>query len=173
MNIPFIKLFKPLTFVLFLGFGQTIFSQTAIPDDTSSVDAMVNAMYNVISGPAGQRDWKRFKNLFTPDAKMGAVVKTKQGKEVFRSFTPDDYIKNNDPYFLKNAFIEKELHREMFSFGRIVQVFTTYEFESGAEKERGINSLQLVRSGDRWWIVSLIWQEESPENPLPKEFLPK
>lgn len=134
---------------------------------------MVNAMYNVISGPAGQRDWKRFKNLFTADCKLGAIFKNKQGEMVYKAFSPDDYIKNNDPYFLKNGFIEKELNRITHTFGALTQVFTTYEFESGGEKQRGINSLQLVYSKNRWWIASLIWQEETPEHPLPKEYLPK
>jgi hypothetical protein len=149
-----------------------IFSQTTV-DDTSSVDKIVNAMYNVISGPAGQRDWARFKNLFSPGADMGAIFKNKEGAVVCKMFSPDDYIKNNDPYFLKNAFEEKEIHRTTNTYGQLVNVFTTYEFVSGEAKERGINSLQLVFSKGRWWIVSLIWLEETPENILPKEFLPK
>lgn len=148
------------------------FSQTAM-DDTSSVDKIVTAMYNVISGPAGQRDWARFKNLFSNNAEMGAIFKNKEDKVIYRSFSPDDYIKNNDPYFLKNAFIEKEIHRTTNTYGQLVNVFTTYEFESGVEKARGINSLQLVYTANRWWIASLIWLEETDDNKLPKEFLPK
>ena len=148
-------------------------AQQTLPDDTSSVDKVVNAMYNVISGPAGQRDWKRFKNLFATGADMGAIYKNKQDVVVYKSFSPDDYIKNNDPYFLKNGFVEKELHRTTNTFGQLVHVFTTYEFESGEEKQRGINSLQLVYAHSRWWIASLIWQEETPDNPVPAEYLPK
>ena len=146
------------------------FSQTST-DDTSSVDKIINGMYNAISGPAGQRDWKRFKNLFTPDAKMGAVYKNKQNVVSYKSFSPDDYIKNNDPYFLENAFIEKEIHRTVNTFGQMVNVFTTYESETGGEKQRGINSLQLVYYSKRWWIASLIWEDETQENSLPKEYL--
>lgn len=152
-------------------FGQVGISYST--DDTSSVDRMVNALYDVISGPAGQRNWTRMKNLFTKDAIMGAIFKDQQGKIVYRSFTPDDYIKNNDPYFLKNAFIEKELHRTTNTFDQLVNIFSTYEFESGDEKAKGINSLQLIFSKNRWYIASIIWQEETPDNPLPKEFLPK
>jgi hypothetical protein len=150
-----------------LGYSQ------AIPDDTTSVDKMISALYDVISGPAGQRDWGRMKNLFTKDAQMGAVFKNQEGIMTYRSFSPDDYIKNNDPYFLKNAFIEKELHRTTQTFGPLVQVFTTYEFESGNEKARGINSLQLIFTNQRWYIASIIWTEETPDNPIPKAYLPK
>lgn len=163
---------KKYLFALILIGNGISFSQTAI-DDTSSVDKIVSAMYNVISGPAGQRDWARFKNLFSAKAEMGAIFKNKEDKVIYRSFTPDDYIKNNDPYFLKNAFIEKEIHRTTNTYGQLVNIFTTYEFESGVEKARGINSLQLVYTANRWWIVSLIWLEETDDNKLPKEFLPK
>jgi len=162
---------KIILSLLFIPFIQ-IHSQTTV-DDTSSVDKIVNAMYNVISGPAGQRDWARFKNLFSAGADMGAIFKNKEGVVVCKMFSPDDYIKSNDPYFLKNGFEEKEIHRTTNTYGQLVNVFTTYEFVSGEAKERGINSLQLVFSKGRWWIASLIWLEETPENILPKEFLPK
>lgn len=161
-------------FIILLSafFSITIYSQTT-GDDTSSVDKIVSAMYNVISGPAGQRDWNRFKNLFAKEADMGAIFKNKEGVVIYKSFSPDDYIKNNDPYFLKNGFEEKEIHRTTNTYGQLVNVFTTYEFISGEEKARGINSLQLIFSKGRWWIASLIWLEETPDNVLPKEFLPK
>jgi len=162
---------KIFAIILFTA-SSTVFCQTTV-DDTSSIDKMVSAMYNVISGPAGQRDWARFKNLFTPTADMGAIFKNKEGVVVCKTFSPDDYIKSNDPYFLYNGFEEKEIHRTTNTYGQLVNVFTTYEFVSGEEKERGINSLQLVFSKGRWWIASLIWLEETPENSLPKEFLPK
>jgi len=147
--------------------------QNTVPDDTSSVDKIIHAMYNVISGPAGQRDWARFKNLFTPDARLGATLKNKTGVDVFVSFTPDDYIKNNDGYFLKNGFTERELNRVTQTFGTLVQVFTTYEFESGDEKQRGINSVQVVYAEGRWWIATIFWTEETETTKIPKEYLPK
>ncbi len=171
MWIVMLMMKKLLFILLFLG-TSTCFSQNST-DDTSSVDKIVTAMYHVISGPAGQRDWGRFKNLFTANADMGAIFKNKEDKVIYRSFSPDDYIKNNDPYFLKNAFIEKEIHRTTNTYGQLVNVFTTYEFESGEEKARGINSLQLVYTNNRWYIASLIWLEETPGSPLPEEFLPK
>lgn len=164
---------KKIILLLVFGTGMSLVAQSSVTDDTSSVDRIVNAMYNVISGPAGQRDWARFKNLFSAGADMGAIFKNKEGVVVYKSFSPDDYIKNNDPYFLKNAFEEKEIYRTTNTYGQLVNVFTTYEFISGEAKERGINSLQLVFSKGRWWIASLIWLEETPENALPKEFLPK
>jgi len=36
---------------------------------------------------------------------------------------------------------------------------------------RGINSIQLFYDGSRWWIVSIYWQQESPEYPIPEKYL--
>lgn len=163
------KTFSLILFFLSASLGHA----QIIQDDTSSVDKMITALYDVISGPAGQRNWDRMKNLFTKDAQMGAVFKNQEGVITYRSFSPDDYIKNNDPYFLKNASIEKELYRTNQTFGQLVHVFTTYEFESGDEKARGINSLQLIYTNQRWYITSIIWQEETPDNPIPAEYLPR
>jgi hypothetical protein len=164
---------KKIGLLVLLLTGSTMFAQTTVVDDTSSVDKIVTAMYGVISGPAGPRDWGRFKNLFAEGADMGAIFKNKKGELIYRAFSPDDYIRNNEPYFLKNAFVEKEIHRTTNTYGGLVNVFTTYAFESGEEKARGINSLQLVYSANRWWIASLIWLEETPDNLLPKEYLSK
>ena len=41
-------------------------SVAARPADVASIDAIMRAVYEVISGPAGQkRDWNRMRSLFT------------------------------------------------------------------------------------------------------------
>jgi hypothetical protein len=52
---------------------------------------------------------------------------------------------------------------------------TTYEArdrEDGAPIARGINSIQLLFDQGRWWIVSVMWDNETRENPIPGEFTP-
>ncbi len=149
----------------------------AKPADVASVDAILAATYDVISGPAGQkRDWDRFRSLFLPGARLIAAVPNKTGGVAARSFTPDEYAARAAPYFDKNGFAEGEIARHADRYGNIVQIFSTYESRHDAKDEkpfaRGINSFQLFYDGTRWWVVTIYWQEESPENPLPKEFLP-
>jgi hypothetical protein len=43
----------------------------------------------------------------------------------------------------------------------------------GEPYDRGINSIQLTWDGERWWIVSWIFDSERPGNPIPPEFLPE
>jgi hypothetical protein len=145
--------------------------------DVSSPDAILAATYDVISGPAGQkRDWDRFRSLFLTDARLIAVAKKPGGGIVARTVTPEQYAALADSYFDKNGFYEKEAARHADRYGNIMQIFSTYESRHDAKDAqpfaRGINSFQLFFDGVRWWVVTIYWQEESPDNPLPKEFLP-
>jgi hypothetical protein len=148
----------------------------AKPADVASPDAILAATYDVISGPAGPRDWDRFRSLFAPGARLIAVGKKTGDAFNLRTFTPEDYVKLGDAYFSKNGFVEREAARKSERYGNIMQIFSTYESRHDAKDAqpfaRGINSFQLFYDGTRWWVVTIYWLEETPENPLPKEFLP-
>lgn len=103
---------------------------------------------------------------------MGATVNTPGGVK-YVTFTPEEYIKRNDPLFRQDSFQEKEIARTVNQFGSIAQVFTTYEFDlgNGKRKQRGINSVQLVYEQGRWWIASIVWQDELKDLPIPAERL--
>jgi hypothetical protein len=145
--------------------------------DVSSVDAIMAATYDVISGPAGKaRDWDRFRSLFVPGARLMAVHEEKDGTFSLHAVSPDGYVERAGDYFLKNGFAERESARKAERYGNIIQVFSTYESRHDASDAkpfaRGINSFQLFFDGKRWWVVTIYWQEETPGNPIPKEFLP-
>jgi hypothetical protein len=150
----------------------------AKPADVASPDAILAATYDVISGPAGQqRDWDRFRSLFVPGARLIPVVARKTGGGYdTRVITPDEYAQKADAYFQKNGFAEREIAHKAERYGNIMQIFSTYESRHDPKDAqpfaRGINSFQLFYDGTRWWVVTIYWLEETPENPLPKEFLP-
>jgi len=149
----------------------------ANPGDVSSPDAILAATYDVISGPAGQkRDWDRFRSLFAPDARLIPADRAKDGTYFVRPLSADDYAKLAEPYFAKNGFAEREIARKAERYGNIMQIFSTYESRHDAKDAqpfaRGINSFQLLFDGKRWWVVTIFWQEETPDTPLPQEFLP-
>ena len=146
--------------------------------DVQSADAIIGALYNVISGPAGEaRNWDRMRTLFIPEAKMMATGKRPDGTMAKRVMTVEDYIKTSGPYLEKNGFYEREIGRTTEQFGSVVHVFSTYDSKKTLQDEkpfmRGINSIQLWFDGKRWWIVSVFWQAESPDNPLPEKYLNK
>ena len=156
--------------------GSAANAPAANPADVSSIDAILRAAYDTISGPAGrQRDWDRFRSLFVSGARLAAVVPNHQ--EGFRTvvLSPEDYVQHDDAYFQTHGFFEREVARRTERFAGIAQVFSTYESRHAAADakpfERGINSFQLMNDGRRWWIVTIFWQGETPESPIPQEFL--
>jgi len=148
----------------------------AKPADVSSPDAILAAVYDVISGPAAQeRDWDRFRSLFYPGAHLISTKVKKEGGLSATFMTPQDYIDRAGPYFKKNGFFEREISRRSERWGSIMQIFSTYESrhdpKDPAPFARGINSFQLFFDGTRWWIMTIYWAEETPQTPLPPEFL--
>lgn len=149
----------------------------ANPADVASIDAIMKAVYDVISGDAGKpRDWDRFRTLFHKDARMIPSGKNQEtGLTSARVLTIEDYIKRVEPVFAKEGFYEREKARRMETYGNITHAFSTYEsFHSLADKKpfmRGINSFQLLNDGKRWWVITIYWQGETPENPIPKKYL--
>lgn len=140
------------------------------PADVASIDAIMAAVYDVISGPAGQRrDWDRMRSLFTVDARL-----MPKGSRGLRSGSVEDYISSSGPMLEQRGFFEREVARRVEQYGDIAHVFSTYEArqaENGPVFMRGINSFQMVRHDGRWWVVSIMWQAESPQTPIPQHYL--
>ncbi|MCA1857948.1 hypothetical protein LE190_18750 [Massilia oculi] len=148
----------------------------ARPADVASIDAIVAALYDVISGPAGAaRDWNRMRSLFAPEGRMGAVGARPDGSYVFRAMTPDDYIARNTKAFATMGFFESEKARTVETYGQIAHVFSTYEARHAKDDAqpfvRGINSIQLIHDGKRWYVLSLVWRAEDAKLPLPERYL--
>ncbi|HEX7117910.1 MAG TPA: hypothetical protein VF212_03935 [Longimicrobiales bacterium] len=149
----------------------------ADPADVASIDAIIAALYDVISGPAGQaRDWDRFRSLFVPGARLIPVAVPRDGGPArTRMASVERYIARSGPIMLERGFFEREISRKVERFGHIAHVFSTYASywkEDDAEPfARGINSIQLMHDGDRWWVVTIFWDSERPGQPIPAEYL--
>ncbi|WP_353064675.1 nuclear transport factor 2 family protein [Tunturibacter psychrotolerans] len=151
----------------------------AKPDDVKSPEAILNAVYTVISGPKEQqRDWDRMRSLFVPDARLIPVTSSPTtGHADVVVLTIDGYIARSQARMAANGFFERSIHNEIEQFGDIVQIWSTYESRHNPADPtpfaRGINSFQLLKDGDRYWIVNIFWDTESPTNPIPAKYLPK
>lgn len=142
--------------------------------DVNSIDQIIQAYYDVTNGPAGQRDWARYRSLFVPEAQINARVFNVQGKPQYVSGTLNEYIAQVDEYFTLNGFFEKEIGRATHHYRDIAQVFSSYDAKlatNQASYHRGIKSIQLVFDKDRWWIVNIMYNNESVKEPIPEEFL--
>jgi hypothetical protein len=135
--------------------------------DLAGVDEAVRGVYAVISGPPGQpRDFARMRSLFAPNALLRVI--TPNG---VRGGTLEEYITRNAPVLEREGFTERELGRRTEVYGNLATVWSAYDGRtaSGSFHERGINSFQLVRVDGKWLVASILWQEESPQFPLPAD----
>jgi hypothetical protein len=149
----------------------------ADPNDVASIDALITAAYDVISGPAGEkRDWERERSFYYPGARLIPTAKPGANDGLApQMLDVDGFIARVEPYFAEHGFFEKEIARRTEQFGHIAQVWSTYESRYNADDPepfmRGINSKQLFYDGNRWWIVNIFWQQESAEDPIPEKYL--
>ena len=156
--------------------------------DVASVDGIIAALYDVISGPAGRkRDWDRMRSLFVPGARLiptspvrpaGASADAPlKGDEPYATnvLDVDGFIARSSKYLEEHGFFESETARRVEVYGHIAHVWSTYDSRHTAADPvafaRGINSIQLAHDGARWWIVTVFWQAETPQTPLPKKYL--
>jgi hypothetical protein len=154
---------------------ETAAAPMARPADVETLDGIIAAVYDVISGPTGkQRDWNRLRSLFAPGARLIPTGPKPGGGYGSRVFTVDEYIERAGPIFEKQGFFEKEAARQTEQFGQIAHLFSTYESRHSPDEQpfqRGINSMQLMNDGNRWWIVTIFWQGEDEKSPLPEKYL--
>lgn len=150
-------------------------SRAADPADVETLDGIVAAFYDVVSGPAGRpRDWARDSTLYLPGVRFTVVRREADGTLAARTLDHGTWAAAAAPA-LERGFFEREIHRETRRFGPIADVFSTYEWsrtEDGPTGGRGINSLQLFHDGSRWWITAALWADEEPGTPIPAEYLP-
>ena len=152
------------------------------PADALSVDSMIAALYASVShAPDASPDFERMRAIFLYVGMLVAPVRL--GQEITGSDV-DGFISHFDRAAAARkekgeaaqGFFEREIARKADCFGNVCQIFSTYESRHTASDakpfERGINSIQLVNDGKRWWIASVAWDSEKPDKPIPAQYLP-
>lgn len=167
---------KKLILLLLLIPATTIAQDKDYSAKVATIDTTIETLYSVISGEKGEaRNWELFKYLFHKDAKLIPSGNNRQGVVGVRYLSADQYIATSGKWLLENGFFEEEIGRKTDRFGNMAQVFSTYEsFRSKSETKpfmRGINSIQLLNDGKRWWIINIYWQGETPQQPIPKKYI--
>lgn len=150
----------------------------AKPADVETFDALIAALYDVISGPAGQkRDWDRMRSLFAPGARLIPTGRRPDGTQGSRVLTVEDYINGAGPSLERDGFFEREIGRVTERYGNIVHAFSAYDSKRALSDAqpfmRGINSIQAMYDGKRWWVVTVFWEAERPDTPIPEKYLTK
>lgn len=141
-------------------------------DEEAAIGAVLDAMYAMISGPAGPRDWRRQDEIFHPDCRQIRTGVDQDGASWMLPFTLAEYRENADRLLADMDFFEAEIARELRIFGNIAHAWSAYEArtapDDAAPERRGINSIQLYREGDgRWRIIHMLWDNERPGARIP------
>jgi hypothetical protein len=147
-------------------------------EKVQSLDSTLETLYAVISGEKHEpRDWELFKFLFYPKAQLMPIQIDDTETWAIRSVSVDGYIKKAGKWLEENGFFEREIHRVVETYGPLTHVFSTYESYFSQKDEtpfaRGINSIQLLNDGERWWVVNIYWFGETETQPIPKKYLPR
>ncbi len=138
--------------------------------DVKSIDAIINAYYDVISGSSDDPwQFERDKYIHSPNA---LITKLDDNGNAVSHALEAEYI----PMGLvpREDFYEKELKRKMTHYGNMAQVWSAYEIRTDPEiasNTRGLSSIQLHFENDRWYIDSWTAEMESDKNVLVVDFL--
>lgn len=168
---------------LFLVLAVPTQAQEADPADVESIDAIIAAVYDVISGPSDvERDWDRFRTMFHPEGRLIPTGPSPNGGWGARVMTVEEYVElagnqfRNAPIFQGKGFYEVEASQRVERYGNIAHVWSTYESRLDPAEEpfqRGINTFQLMHNGTGWQVMSILWQAESDDAPIPAPYLPE
>ncbi len=137
--------------------------------DVQTIDSLIRAVYECVTcEPGATPQFERDRALFVKDPLIYA-----DRAEGMRRLTLDEWMAGAAPILTK-GFYEAEIARREMRFGRIAQVTSVYETRLSKDApllKRGINSLQLLWEEERWWILSIVWDNERTGNPMPPELL--
>ncbi|NNE55251.1 MAG: hypothetical protein HKN32_04475 [Flavobacteriales bacterium] len=150
-------------FILFVAFTSTFFAAAqGRADDVKDVDSIVDAVYEIISGEPGERDWDRFRHLFAEGATLNSV-RSGGGISRYRHGSVEEYINGTAPILMKESFQEREIGRNTEVLDNLVHLWSGFECELGTLKQYGVNSIQLIFHEGRWWIAHLTFNVQPKE----------
>ena len=161
---------------LLMIFILPVTPQTKPPQaEFGTIDGVLKTFYSSLGFPEGKGpDWVQFRSLFgyetSPCVRIAGDSVMAMDREGFIAFFTGRITKGT----LK-SFDEKELSRTGEYYGRLAQVFSTYEkrmnLADAGKPIRGINSFSMFFKNERWWIASVVWQDESADKPIPERYL--
>ena len=146
----------------------------AKPADVDSIEHIVSALYASISGPAGPRAYDRLRSLFYTGARLIPSRRDQSGKITAFNLSVDEYINRSKPFFEKEGFFETPITNRIELWDHMAHVWSTYQSRHSQDEQpfaRGINSIALMNDGTRWWILTVYWESEDKDHPLPEKYL--
>ena len=145
---------------------------------TATLDHLIKAIDAAVSGP-GNKDRTCFRALFLPDARLIPIRITPDGTATPRILTVQDWI---DLVAKRGGavFYERQVKVAAETWDHMAHLWSTYETRTtpdgkppeGKVIDRGINSIQAIFDGKQWHVIEIVWQAQTPTNPVPEKYLP-
>ena len=144
----------------------------------ATLDELIEAIDAAVSGP-GNQDRTCFRGLFAPDARLIPIRIGADGTVTPRILTVQDWI---DAVAKRGnaVFYERQVKVSAESWDHMAHLWSTYETRTtpdgkppdGKVIDRGINSIQAIFDGKQWHVIQIVWQAQTPANPVPEKYLP-
>lgn len=158
-------------------------AQTAAPDDhamsvpaclpAATLDDLIKAIDDAVSGPA-DKDRACLRQIMLPEARLSPIAKTELGGFAPHILTVDGWIEAVRKRG-SSVFYERQVKVKSEVYGHIAHLWSTYEIRptpEGKATVRGINSIQAVNDGKSWRVLEILWQAETPAEPVPEKYRP-
>jgi len=139
---------------------------------STTPEELIKALDDAISGPTG-KDRTCLRALLMPGATLNPIAKSADGTYSPRQLSVDAWIEGVQKR--QGEIFEHQVRVETQIYGHIAHLWTTYELSLAADQKptvRGINSIQAVYDGKNWKVFEILWQAETPDQPLPAKYLP-
>ena len=146
--------------------------------DDPAIARLLEELYEVISFEEGDEpNWNGLQSLFSEYARITRI--TPEGTD---HMDPSSFLamtRNMLELGAYTSFYEFEVARQVRRFGDVAQVWSLYETRRDRSAARalgrGINSIQLIREGEAWRVLGLLWDEihAGPDLELSQHALPR
>ena len=139
-------------------------SETAA-ESFDSLDSIITAMYQAVSGPSGPLDMELERRIFAPDARLIRCGVDEHGKPWRQVMTIEDYEEDTRAFLRSTDFYEYETARQVMHCPPFAHVLSEYEAKSALDSDElllsGVNSIQCLHDGSRWWVYQLTWNHHA------------
>lgn len=146
----------------------------SLESDTATIESLLHAVYDALSGT--HPNWERLTPLFHPDARL---IPPARDNNPVTAITFAQYRERSEKSLGAlppgQGFYERGIANKIETFGNIAQAWSSYESRRQRDDAqpftRGINSFQFVRQDNRWWVLTILWDSERADNPIPEKYL--
>ena len=142
--------------------------------EMQAINQLIADLYSSICFEKGERPpLEILRRVFISDGKM---INNDGDAPLIR--TAEEYIARFNEMLASGqfeSFHELEMSHKTDLFGKIAHRFSTYETRLSLDDPEpysiGINSIQLIKIGQSWFISCMVWNNQTDDRKIPEQYL--